>query len=106
MIIGPPIIQLLVFGYAATFDVTDVPLAVYNESPDEASRDLVARFDGSPNFRRVATITSDNQIAPLVDSRQALVVLHIGPTFGRDLHRRRPRVGAGDSRWSRFRTRR
>ena len=87
VIIGPPIIQLLVFGYAATFDVTDVPLAVYNESSSEASRDLAARFDGSRNFRRVATITHDDEIAPLVDSRQALVVLHIGPTFTRDLHR-------------------
>ncbi|TWU35224.1 Inner membrane transport permease YbhR [Novipirellula aureliae] len=87
VVIGPPIIQLLVFGYAATFDVTDVPLAVYNESSGEASRDLVARFEGSPNFRKVATITSDNQIAPLVDSRQALIVLHIGRTFARDLHR-------------------
>ena len=87
VIIGPPVVQLLVFGYAATFDVTDVPLAIYNESPDRASRDLVARFEGSPNFRRVATITSDNQIAPLIDSRKALVVLHLGPTFGRDLHR-------------------
>ncbi len=87
VIIGPPIIQLVVFGYAATFDVTDVPLAVYQESSGEASRDLVARFEGSPNFRRVATITSNNEIAPLVDSRKALVVLHIGPTFSRDLHR-------------------
>ena len=87
VIIGPPLVQLIVFGYAATFDVTDVPLAIYNESPGEASRDLVARFEGSPNFRRVATITSSNQVAPLVDSRQALVVLHISPTFSRDLHR-------------------
>jgi len=87
VIVGPPVVQLLVFGYAATFDVTDVPLAVYNESPGEASRDLVARFEGSRNFRRVATLTHDDQIAPAIDSREALVVLHIGPTFGRDLQR-------------------
>ncbi len=87
VIIGPPIIQLVVFGYAATFDVTDVPLGIYNESPGEASRDLIARFEGSRNFRRVATITHDREIAPLIDSREALVVLHIGPTFSRDLYR-------------------
>ncbi len=87
VIIGPPIIQLVVFGYAATFDVTDVPLAVYNESGGGAARDLVARFDGSPNFRRVAMIASDAEIAPLIDNRTALVVLHIGPTFSRDLLR-------------------
>jgi len=88
VIIGPPIVQLLVFGYAATFDVTDAALAVYNESAGAASRDLVARFVGSPNFRHVATITREDQIAPLVDSREALIVLHLGPTFSRDLRRR------------------
>ncbi|KAA5542273.1 ABC transporter permease [Roseiconus nitratireducens] len=88
VIVGPPIIQLLVFGYAATFDVTDVPLAVYNQSSGEASRDLVSRFEGSRNFRRVATITHDDQIAPMVDGRVALVVLHIGSTFSQDLHRK------------------
>ena len=87
VVIGPPIIQLLVFGYAATFDVTDVPLAVYNESGDAASRDLIARFVGSRNFRHVATILDDGQIDPLVNSRKALVVLHIGPTFSQDLRR-------------------
>ncbi len=61
VIIGPPIIQLLVFGYAATFDVTDVPLAVYNERPGEASRDLVAWFEGSLNFRRVARLSKSTK---------------------------------------------
>ncbi len=87
VIIGPPVIQLIVFGYAATFDVTDVPLAVYNESPGQASRDLIARFEGSRNFRRVATITDDRQIGPLIDRRQALLVVHLGRTFCDDLHR-------------------
>ncbi len=93
VIIGPPIVQLLVFGYAATFDVTDVPLAVYSESSGEAARDLVARFLGSRNFRHVATITHDDEIAPLIDRRDVLVVLHLGRTFTRDLlHQGRAKV--------------
>jgi len=31
VLIGPPIIQLMIFGYAATFDLNDIPLAIYNE---------------------------------------------------------------------------
>ncbi len=50
VVIVPPILQLLVFGYAATFDLNRIPLAVYNEDHSQASRDLVARFEGSPNF--------------------------------------------------------
>ena len=85
VIIGPPVIQLLVFGYAATFDLTNVPFAIYNESSSEDARELVARFRGSANFNEVATITHDEQIAPLIDSKQVLLVVHIGPRFSRNL---------------------
>ncbi|MDE3066094.1 MAG: ABC transporter permease [Verrucomicrobiota bacterium] len=81
----PPILQLLVFGYAATFDLNRIPFAVYNEDPGPASRDLVARFAGSPNFREVAVLAHQKQISPLVDTKRVLLVLHIGPTFSRDL---------------------
>ena len=42
MLIVPPLVQLLVFGYAATFDLKDVPFAVYNEDRGAAARDLLA----------------------------------------------------------------
>lgn len=85
VIIGPPVIQLLVFGYAATFDLNDIPLAVYDECRSEDSRELLARFTGSPTFRRVATISHEEEIAPLMDSRTVLMVVHIGPQFSRNL---------------------
>jgi ABC-2 type transport system permease protein len=85
----PPILQLLVFGYAATFDLNRIPFAVYNEDTGLASRNLVARFAGSPNFRKVAMLTHEEEIAPLVDAKRVLLVLHIGPQFSRDLLGRR-----------------
>src|SRR5512136_1685636 len=48
VLIVPPLIQLLVFGYAATFDLKEVPYAVYDEDRGAAARELLARFDGSP----------------------------------------------------------
>ncbi len=88
VIIGPPVFQLLVFGYAATFDLTHVPFAIYNESASEDARQLTAHFRGSANFNEVATITHDEQIAPLIDSKQVLLVVHIGPRFSRNLRTR------------------
>ncbi|MFZ1746781.1 MAG: ABC transporter permease [Nitrospirales bacterium] len=81
----PPILQLLVFGYAATYDLNRIPLAVFNEDHSQASRDLVARFEDSPNFQGGAVISHEDQIAPLVDARNVLVVLNIGPQFSREL---------------------
>jgi ABC-2 type transport system permease protein len=76
---------LLVFGYAATFDLNRIPFAVFNEDTGAASRDLVARLAGSPNFRQVATLTHEEEISPLVNARRVLLVLHIRSTFSRDL---------------------
>ena len=90
VLIGPPLIQLLVFGYAASFDLNHIPYAVYNEDSGYASRELIARFSGTDTFRQVATITHDAQIAPLIDNKEALLVLHIGPHFTRDLLRHQP----------------
>jgi len=90
VIIGPPLIQLLVFGYAATFDVNHVATAIYNEDAGAAARDLVARFEGSPSFETVARLTRDSQIAEVINPRRASLVVHIGQTFSRDLRARQP----------------
>ena len=90
VLIVPPLIQLLVFGYAATFDLTQVPYAVYNEDRGIVSRDLLAGFAGSASFHQVAEIHSEGEIAPLVDSRQALLVIHVGPRFTAELQAGRP----------------
>lgn len=88
--IGPPIIQLIVFGYAATFDLNQVPYAVFNEDSGAAARQFLHRVQGSPAFRLAGYLENDGQIAPLIDTRKVLMVLHIGPRFTEDLLLRRP----------------
>ena len=85
VLIGPPLIQLIVFGYAATFELKDIPYAVYNEDRGAVSRTLEAAFAGAPAFRRVATISSEREIAPLIDNREALLAIHIAPRFSERL---------------------
>jgi len=70
-----------VFGYAATFDLKNVPFAVYNEDHGVASRELLAAFDSATTFSRVAELTYDSEIAPLIDGRQVLMVVHFGQDF-------------------------
>jgi len=81
----PPIVQLFVFGYAASYDLNHIRFAVYDESPSAASRELVARIGGSPTFRQVAALTHEEQIAGVIESRRALLVVRIGSRFTRDL---------------------
>jgi drug efflux transport system permease protein len=85
VLIGPPIIQLVVFGYAATFDLNHVPFAVYNEDPSRPSRELVTRFEKSPVFDLIARIQNDSEVTSLINSRKVLMVVHIDRRFSRDL---------------------
>ncbi|NOZ38458.1 MAG: ABC transporter permease [Gammaproteobacteria bacterium] len=85
VIIVPPIVQLLVFSFAATYDINNVPVAIYNEDGSEAARELVSRIEGSPNFQVIAYIDRDSDVAPLIDNREVLLVLHIGQRFSANL---------------------
>jgi len=85
VLILPPLIQLMVFGYAATYDLDHVPMAIYNEDASQASRDFIAHFLGAPTFRLVAMLHSSQQIDALIDSREAALVLVIDPRFTRNL---------------------
>lgn len=78
VIIGPPIAQLLIFGFAATYDLNNVPVAIYDEDRGSAARELVSRIEGSPNFQVITTISHDSEVAPLIDKKEVLLVLHIG----------------------------
>ncbi len=84
-LIVPPMIQLLVFGYAATFDLKHIPYALYDEDHSAVSRDLAAAFAGAASFQEVARLNAEGEIAPLVDARRVLLVVHIGPRFGAEL---------------------
>ena len=86
VLVVPPILQLLVFGYAASFDLNDIPIAIYNEDRSAPSRELVARIIGSPHFQLHSYLQSDSQIAPLIDNREVLTVVHIGSRFTNQLN--------------------
>ena len=85
ILIGPPIVQLLVFSYAATYDLNDISIAIYNEDKGIASRELVSRISGSPNINTLVSIQHEGEIAPLIDNREVLLVLHIDSRFSANL---------------------
>jgi pyoluteorin transport system permease protein len=81
----PPIMQCLIFGYAATYDLSHVPYAVLDQDHSAASLQLLAALDGSRVFERIAQPTRAADIAPLIDDRRALLVIRIGQDFERQL---------------------
>ncbi len=87
VIIVPPLMQLLVFGFAATYDLNHVPIAVFNEDSGGQSRALIRRLEGSPNFKIMAHLNSDGEVAPTINHKKVLMVVHISQDFSANLLR-------------------
>ena len=81
----PPLLQTLLFGYAATYDLTHVPYAVLDQDRSAASHQLLAGLDGSGIFERVADLHRLNDLATYIDDRRALLVVQIERDFERRL---------------------
>jgi ABC-2 type transport system permease protein len=81
----PPILQCLIYGYAATYDLNDVPYAVLDQDRSAASRELLARLDGSRVFQRVTNLKRQAGVRSTIDERQALLVIQIDQDFERRL---------------------
>jgi ABC-2 type transport system permease protein len=81
----PPVVQALIFGYAATYDLNHVTYAALDQDHSAASRQLLAGLDGSGVFERVANLQRAADIASLIDARTALLVVKIDPQFERRL---------------------
>ncbi|MDR3506460.1 MAG: ABC transporter permease [Caulobacteraceae bacterium] len=80
-----PILQCLLFGYAATLDLSNVPYAVLDQDRSIASSALLAKLDGSGAFHRFANLTDAHDIPRLIDGQKVLMVVQIGPDFERRL---------------------
>ncbi len=81
ILVGPPIMQMLVFGFAASYDLNNIPIAIYNQDQGAASRAFISHFEGSPNFHIKYIIKRNADIAPLINNRDVLLVLNIEENF-------------------------
>ena len=87
ILVVPPMVQMLVFGYAATFEVHHVPIAVLDLDHSQESRELVSRFTSSPYFAVRGYLADHRQLRQWIDTEQVVVVVHIHPGFAQKLRK-------------------
>jgi ABC-2 type transport system permease protein len=88
LVFGPPMLQLLAFGYAANLDLKNIPIALYDEDNTPTSRELAFAFASSGYFKIVETIQRPEEMTALIDKGTVKAVLHLGPDLAE-------RVGSG-----------
>src|SRR5215469_2773270 len=87
LLFGPPIIQMVVFGYAATFEISHVATVVLDLDHSQESRELVSRFTSSPYFDVQHQLTHSQQVEDVIDRGKATVALQINPGFAENLRK-------------------
>jgi ABC-2 type transport system permease protein len=83
----PPIVQVLLFGYAATFEVFHVSTAILDLDQSQESRDLTSSFTHSHRFQTVAIAASQRDVDRALLRGEATVGLSIGPGFAAQLRK-------------------
>ena len=76
-----PLIQIYLLGYAATNDVRNVPLAVWDQDRSPASRQLLEAYRAADYFHLDYDVDSEEQLRRLIDGGQARAGLIITPDY-------------------------
>lgn len=85
--VGMPLLMLVLFGYAVSFDVDHIPVVVVDEDATPESREVVARFLSGVSFTGVGTLERAEDIEPMFRRREASVGLVVPRGFSRSLAR-------------------
>src|SRR5664279_3091679 len=81
----PPILQVLLFGFAVNLDVNNVKLGWLDMDQTEQSRSLLHRFEGTSYFRLTGVARSEEEAQAMLDSGQAEAVVRVPYNFGADV---------------------
>ncbi len=84
-LIVPPILQLIVFGYAANLDVKHIRTAIRDMDQSVSSRDLVGRFGSSTYFDIVSFPETPSEVKELINEGKVTVSIEIPTDFSRKL---------------------
>ena len=90
LLIVPPLMQIIVFGWAATMEVRNVDVAVLDHDEGPLSREIVRRLEGSPTFRHVFFLRGQQEVRPAIEQEKALFVMVFDAEFSRRAARGEP----------------
>lgn len=79
--IAIPMLLLVLYGYALTLDVDNVPMVVWDQSESPASREFISRFEGSRYFSVRSYVRNYREVERAIDSGKALAALVVPRDF-------------------------
>lgn len=84
ILVLPPLLQLLIFSFAATLEVRNATIAVFNEDPGPAAEAFIAEVSHASFVGEVIRVHDSGHQRQLLEQGRVLLALHIPETFSRD----------------------
>ncbi len=85
VLLGLPIVQLLIFGFAITNETRNVNIAVLNNSKDQATQNIISKIESSKYFDVYETLTSNDQIEKAFKTGKIRVAVVFQQNFQNEL---------------------
>ena len=85
ILIIPVIFQMILFPLAATLEVTNATIAIYDEDKGSASIELTQQFAKASAFSQVLLLQNQHQVRDTIDNKKALLLVHFPQNFSADL---------------------
>lgn len=83
VLIAPPLLQLFIFSFAATMEIKNISLGIFNQDSGKHGYEIIQRFIGSPTFSKVFFIQKQSDVKAIIDNQKAMVVMTIPQDFSR-----------------------
>ncbi len=87
ILIVPPIVQMLIFGYAATYEIRHVSTVVVDYDHSQESRDFISRFTSSPYFEVIEQSGNSRDLTNAIEKGDAVVGIEIHAGFAQQLEK-------------------
>ena len=87
LLFGPPLIQMVIFGYAATMEIKHVSLAVIDRDNTQESRELISHFSSSRYFHIAKYVARRDELRDGIDKGDFLLAVEIDSGFAQHLRK-------------------
>jgi ABC-2 type transport system permease protein len=85
VLIGPPILQLFVFSFAATLEVKNISVSVLNNDIGKHGHEIVQRISASQSFKNIYFIKSVQEFNTYIDEQKTIAGIYIPQDFSRKI---------------------
>lgn len=87
VLIVPPIVQMLIFGYAATYEIHHVPAVVLDQDNSQESREFLSRFESSDYFSVISRPVDAHVLRAMIERGDAMLGIEVDAGFAQKLRK-------------------